>query len=74
LFERENDYYLPPELLGTAIMDDRKKPKIGLKGINPKADAERLRAQLKLLDDLSSETKKAQGCRPRPPNGSDESD
>jgi len=55
-------------------MDDRKKPKIGLKGINPTADAERLRAQLKLLDDLSSETKKAQGCRPRPPNGSDEPD
>lgn len=42
-------------------MGKEKKPKKALKGISPKADAERLEAHLKLIDDLASDAKKAEG-------------
>ncbi|MET4384513.1 hypothetical protein ABIB73_000248 [Bradyrhizobium sp. F1.4.3] len=53
-------------------MGDRKKPKNGLKGIDPKADAERLMAHLKLIDDLASDAKKTEGCEPNLPPRSDD--
>ncbi|RXT34659.1 hypothetical protein [Bradyrhizobium betae] len=43
------------------LMGKEKKPKKALKGISPKADAERLEAHLKLIDDLASDAKKAEG-------------
>jgi hypothetical protein len=40
-------------------MDRTKKPNKGLKDIHPEADAERLKAHLKLIDDLASDANKA---------------
>jgi hypothetical protein len=55
-------------------MDDTKKPKAGLKGIDPRSDAERMKAHLKLLDDLASSAKGTEEFEPsRPPRPDDTS-
>ncbi|UCF55172.1 MAG: hypothetical protein JSV48_14060 [Bradyrhizobium sp.] len=55
-------------------MDDTKKPKAGLKGIDPRSDAERMKAHLKLLDNLASGAKGTEECEPsRPPRPDDTS-
>lgn len=52
-------------------MDD-KKPKHGLKAVNAKADAERLKAHLRLIDDLACGPKKLGGSEADRPPKSDE--
>jgi hypothetical protein len=42
-----------PGKWATAMDDDRNRPTRGLKGINSKAETERLEAHLKLIDELT---------------------
>jgi hypothetical protein len=51
-----------------------KKPKSGLSDIDTEADAERLKAHLKHIDDLAPEPKSSEGAQPnKPPRSEDES-
>ncbi|MCK1396017.1 hypothetical protein [Bradyrhizobium sp. 1] len=53
-------------------MDKTKKPNKGLKDIHAEADAERLQAHLKLIDDLAFDANKAGPRSTDPPSDSDD--
>lgn len=53
-------------------MDDKKKPRNDLNSIDPKAESERLKAHLKLIDDLASGAAKKEGDETGPPLKSDD--